>query len=137
MTRSSMALASHPLDLGGALYSLHGLLTASGSASLKARCLVKRIFVRTLAELTNLSLRLQNGTQPVKQRRALLASNPLRNSRSEADRYDSWGGFGSPLLRFSNSFPMPEKRAEQVGEPRVEPSAYCHSVLHIYSDYIS
>ena len=32
---------------------------------------------------------------PVKRRRALLASNPLRNSRSEADR-NSGGGPGSP-----------------------------------------
>ena len=52
----------------------------------------------------------------MKRRRALLASNPLRNSRSEADLQRSGGGGGSPLLLgFPNSFPMPEKRTAEAG----------------------
>jgi hypothetical protein len=61
--------------------------------------------------LTNFSREFQNGIQPAKRRRALLASNPLRNSRSEADRSDEQGGDGmiAPPPGDYDSFPMPEK----------------------------
>jgi hypothetical protein len=49
--------------------------------------------------LTNFSLRPQNGLQPVKRRRALLASNPLRNSRWEADANDAGAAMGRPCSR--------------------------------------
>jgi hypothetical protein len=46
--------------------------------------------------LTSLCARLQNGGQPVKRKRALLASNPPRNSRSEADLNDPEAASGRP-----------------------------------------
>ena len=58
--------------------------------------------------MTKFSSGLQNGFQPVKRRRALLASNPLRNSRWEADRNEvgatlrlphlGWMATASPCL---------------------------------------
>jgi hypothetical protein len=65
-------------------------------ASLKLPCRVKRIFVRSYPRLTNLPLQLQNGGQPVKRKRALLASNPPRNSRSEAELNASGAATGRP-----------------------------------------
>jgi hypothetical protein len=118
-------------------------------ASLKPRCRVKPIFWISCSPLTNSALRPQNGLQPVKRRRALLASNPPRNSRSEADLNDTGGGCESPLLLlgFPNSFPMPEKRTAGAGQDRRvgarQRSAgwrftnYCHSVyLHIFNLYL-
>src|ERR1035437_7349997 len=80
--------------------------------SLKPRCRVKRIFLEFHPRLTNFSPGLQNGRQPVKRRRALLASNPLRNSRSEAHRSDEQGG-GDGIIALPpggyDRFRMPEK----------------------------
>src|ERR1035441_557501 len=86
---------------------------------LKPRCRVKRIFLEFHPRLTNFSLGLQNGIQPVKRKRALLASTPLRNNRSEAHRSDEQGGDGmiAPPPGGYDSFPMPEKT------PRRLPSA--------------
>jgi len=53
----------------------------------------------------------QNGIQPAKRKRALLASNPLKNNRSEARRGDEQRGETArapPPGRYA-SFSMPEK----------------------------
>jgi len=68
----------------------------AGKIRLKPRCRVKRIFARSYPRLTSLCARLQNGGQPVKRKRALLASNPPRNSRSEADLNDPGAAAGRP-----------------------------------------
>ncbi len=64
-----------------------------------------------LRRLTGRTLNPQDVAQPVKQRRALLASNPLRNSRLETHRDDEGATRKSPLLpghRCDRS-PMPQK----------------------------
>jgi hypothetical protein len=45
----------------------------------KPRCRAKRIFICSHARLTSLSARLQNGWQPVMQKRHLLANSRVRN----------------------------------------------------------
>jgi hypothetical protein len=61
--------------------------------------------------LTKIHAQFQNGIQPAKRKRALLASNPPRNNRSEAHRSDEQGGDGmiAPPPGGYESFPMPEK----------------------------
>src|SRR5215472_14007587 len=58
--------------------------------------------------LTRYSSPPQDASQPVKQRRAMLASNPLRNSRSETITGATRGSSLLPLLT-TNVFPMPGK----------------------------
>src|SRR5215472_13758087 len=59
-------------------------------------------------QLTRYSSPPQDASQPVKPRRAMLVSNPLRNSRSETITGATRGSPLLPLLT-ANVFPMPSK----------------------------
>jgi len=63
------------------------------------------------SRLTEIYTSFQNSIQPAKRKRALLASNPPRNNRSEAHRSDEQGSDGmiAPPPGDYDSFPMPEK----------------------------
>ena len=72
-----------------------------------------------LAALTRVWAHLQNSTPPVKRRRALLASNPPRNSRWEAHRSDEQRGeatLAPPPGRYDR-FPMPAKTPGRSSSP--------------------
>jgi hypothetical protein len=75
-----------------------------------------------LPRLTKVQAQLQNGLQPVKRKRALLASNPPRNSRWEAHRRNEQGGDGmiAPPPGGYDSFPMPEKTLRHVHDNLAE-----------------
>jgi hypothetical protein len=63
-----------------------------------------------MSRLTNTPSEPQDTCQPVKRRRALLASNPLRNSRSKTHRDDEGATTrGAPLLHHCDRSSMPEK----------------------------
>ena len=76
-------------------------------------CAFDSVILDLLLDLTTGSLRRHNALQPVKRRRALLASNPLRNSRLETHRDDEGAALGPPSSFFSSivaiDFPMPQK----------------------------
>ena len=81
-----------------------------------------------LRRLTERTLNPQDGAQPVKQRWALLASNPLRNSRWETHRDDEGATRKSPLFlghRCERS-PMPQK-TPQPDRREIAPYLLTHS----------
>jgi hypothetical protein len=63
-----------------------------------------------MSRLTNTPSQPQHSSQPVKRRRALLASNPLRNSRSKTHRNDEGAApLVAPLLHRCDRSSMPRK----------------------------
>jgi hypothetical protein len=67
--------------------------------------------------LTGRSSSPQDASQPVKRRRAMLASNPLRNNRSKTHRSDEGAALGvAPLLDRCDRSSMPQKRQAPPGK---------------------
>jgi hypothetical protein len=69
-----------------------------------------------MTRLTNPLVPAEHTLQPVKRRRALLASNPLRNSRSKTHRSDEGAAaLAAPLLHRCDRSSMPHKRKVALG----------------------
>ena len=86
------------------------------------------------SRLTRRSSPPQDGSQPVKRRRALLASNPLRNNRSETHRNDEGAITVAPLPHHCDRFPMPQKthRGTRRQPSRLEsPTPLTHPKLNL------